>query len=81
MAVLSKSDLVDGRGVMARGAVVTWTKAQVNAALQAAEDQFNADRARYAAAIETAAPGVFSSAEKKRLGGVWMIRKAQRELL
>jgi hypothetical protein len=48
------------------------TKAQVNAAFQALEDYYqNTAKAGFGSAIETAAPGVFTNNQKKKLGKVY----------
>ncbi len=85
MATIGQGELINARRELAKSALeVRWTKAQVNLALQAIEDWFEeppSAKSDAAAAIETAVPGLFSNAEKKKIGGVWMLRKALRELL
>lgn len=76
MATLNSSELVELRQEMARQATtVTWSKGQINVALQAVEDQFEADKGRYTGAIETAAPGVFNLAQKKDIVRFWLRQK------
>lgn len=60
-------------------ATVNITKIPINAALQAIEDWFEANRASLGAAIETAAPGVFTAAQKKNLVKFWLLSKFSRE--
>lgn len=79
MAVLTPAQLVELRQHCAEAQTVTWTKPQVNAALQAIEDRFEAVRASFGVAIETAAPGVFSPAQKVRLVKFWLRQKFGRE--
>jgi hypothetical protein len=81
MAIISVSDLASLRQRCAADAnSVTWTKAQVNAAIQALEDWFDTTgRAGAAAAIESAAPGVFTNAQKKLIGKYWLAQKSGRE--
>lgn len=52
------------------GVPITWVKDNLNAAAQALEDALASNKASYAAAIETAAPGVFDNAEKKWIGAI-----------
>lgn len=70
MAVLTAEELRGMRNVSEPDRTPhTHTKAQVNAALQAMEDYYQATaKAGFAAAIENAAPGVFSNNQKKKLG-------------
>jgi hypothetical protein len=81
MAIVSVSDLASLRQRCASDvASVTWTKAQVNAAIQALEDWFDTTgRQEAAAAIESAAPGVFTNAQKKLIGKYWLTQKSGRE--
>jgi hypothetical protein len=82
MAIISVSDLASLRQRCAADATggVTWTKAQVNAAVQALEDWFDTTgRAGAAAAIESAAPGVFTNTQKKLIGKYWLAQKSGRE--
>lgn len=56
------------------------TKPDLNAAFQAVEDWFeNTGRAAIGSAIETAAPGKFNAAQKKRIAGYWLRQKFTRE--
>jgi len=63
----------------------TWSKPEIKAAFQSLEDWFedppSSAKVDAGAAIEVAAPGVFTNAQKKKIGGVWMLRKALRDLL
>ena len=80
MAILTVSQLTDLRQRVAATITPDFTKAQINAALQGLEDWYEASgRSAAAAAIETAAPGVFTNAEKKLLGKYWLLQKAGRE--
>jgi hypothetical protein len=66
--------------------VVTWTKPQINAALQAIEDAMQSAsnvggrsiKAHIALAIENAAPTVFNAAQKDDLFVVWCRFNVQR---
>jgi hypothetical protein len=80
MATLTADELTDLRHITARrAATVTWTKAQVNAALQAIEDTMQSTsnvgarsiKAHIGLAIETASPGVFSAQQKDELFVIW----------
>jgi hypothetical protein len=82
MAVLTLAQLLELRqAVVADPAttVVPWTKAQINAAVQAIEDWFEAQRTTVAGLIETAAPGVFTNAQKKRIVKYYLQQKFGRE--
>jgi hypothetical protein len=68
MAMLSNDQLTELRQAVAReSATVPWTKPQINAAVQAIEDWFEANRAALGTAMEAAAPGLFSAAQKRVL--------------
>jgi hypothetical protein len=81
MALLTAAQLAQLRQFVAAGiATQSWTKVQANAALQALEDWYETSgRQAAGSAIETAAPGVFSAAQKKLLGKYWLLQKAGRE--
>lgn len=82
MAVLDSLQLAEVRRAYAdrRGPGVDFTKPQVNAAIQAIEDWFEANRATLAAAIDAAtAPYVFPAAQKKLLAAMWLDHKSRRD--
>lgn len=80
MAILTTDQLAVLRRSAFPAENATWTKAEVNAALQAIEDYFETTaRAGLGAAIEAAAPGRFSNARKKRLVAYWLLQKFDRE--
>jgi hypothetical protein len=81
MAILSPSELTDLRQRCAANVnTLSWTKAEVNAALQALEDWFDTSgRADAAAAMEAAAPGVFTNPQKRLIGKYWLLQKSGRE--
>ncbi len=82
MAILDNNELKQGMNRLARdSAVVTWQKSHIKTAFQAIEDWFEANKGGAGSAIETAAPGKFTNAQKKKIGGIWMLRKANREML
>lgn len=66
MAVLTDTELQARRRMMALDNIVTWTKAEINSAMQAAEDHIEAASTRngFRGEINAAAPGVFSVAER-----------------
>ena len=79
MAVLSPTQLAELRRGCAQDVAVNYTKAQVNAALQAVEDWMEATaRAEIATAIELAAPGVFTGPQKKSIFRWFMRQKFER---
>jgi hypothetical protein len=60
---------------------VRWKKPEINAALQAIEDWFEANKASGSAAVDTAtAPFVFTGAEKKLLFAYWLLVKHNIEM-
>lgn len=79
MAILTNDQLGDlRRGTEMDRTPLTHTKTQVNAAFQAIEDRFEAVRASFGTAIETAAPGVFSGPQKIALVKFWLRSKFDR---
>lgn len=66
------------RSAATEAAIVTWMKPQVNATLQAVEDWFEANRTSLGVAVETAAPGLFSAAQKRVLVKYWLAQKFAR---
>ena len=81
MAILTDTEKAELRQELARGAAtVDYDKPTVNAALQAIEDWFEANRAAIASAINTATtPFVFTGGQKKRLVAFWLRQKFRRE--
>ena len=77
MAILTTTQLAQARnGCEKLDPNIDYTKAQANAVLQAYEDYYeNTARAGFNAAAETAAPGVFTNAQKKRLGKLYLLLK------
>lgn len=58
---------------------INYQKAQVNTALQAIEDSFETTcKTALNSAIETAAPGVFTAAQKRAMVKRYLYRKFQR---
>ena len=80
MAVLNSTQLAELRRAMASDqATVNYNKVQINAALQAVEDWFEANRAAINAAINTAtAPLVFTGSQKSALVKYWLRQKFER---
>ena len=64
-----------------KGVPVTWVKSEINGAVGAIEDRWDAASTQTALSndIEAAAPGVFSNAEKKYIAAVWLIMRGKRE--
>lgn len=88
MATLTAAQLQEVRSLAASAvATVTWTKPQINAAIQAVEDAMasasnvggKSVQAYIGGAIETAAPGVFSAPQKQTLFALWCVRYAYRQ--
>jgi hypothetical protein len=87
MAVLTGAELGEMRRRAARAGVLpSWTKAQVNAALQAIEDRMTGTanvgnrsiKTAIGADIEAAAAGVFNAAQKDDLFLLWSQLNARR---
>lgn len=86
MASLSALELQTLRRSMAARSGPTWTKPQINAAVQAIEDAMvstsnvgaRSVRAYISLAIEGVAAGVFSAAQKDDLFIVWSFLNARR---
>lgn len=72
MAVLSPSKLAQfrkrARELHPEMLPSMWSRAQINAAFQALEDWYQANKASAAADVEAAVPGVFNNNQKKALG-------------
>lgn len=81
MAILTTTEFAELRQAIARDqATVDWNKPQINAALQAIEDWFEANRAALGAAINAGTtPYVFTATQKKRLVAYWLRQKFERE--
>ncbi len=82
MAIFTVEQLGELRSALARNtATQSWTKPQVNAALQAIEDLMVQPSTRTAVsnAIEAAAPSVFDVAQKELLFAVWSLTYARRQ--
>ena len=80
MALLTLTQLAAIRqDFVATLAVINKTKPQINAAIQAIEDWFEANRASLGAAIEAAAPSTFTPAQKLKLVKFWLRSKFDRE--
>jgi hypothetical protein len=68
MAQLTIPELVELRQLLAASFdTVTWNKTQINAASQAVNDWLDTQRPAIGAAIEAAAPGVFTNAQKVKI--------------
>ena len=81
MAVLTASELAElRRNTSAASGTVTWDKGQINAALQAIEDDFENRRASVINAIDAAtAPFAFTGAQKKQIIRHWLAQRSHRE--
>lgn len=86
MTILTDREKVELRNAVERLArrkqvPVAWLKDQIGDAFQAIEDRWEAPGTQTALAndIEAAAPGVFSTAQKRYLAAIWLIHKGRRE--
>lgn len=78
--ILTQEELTQIRQECATKVAVNYTKPQINAAAQAVEDWFEANRSAISTAINTAtAPLVFTAAQKKVIVVHWLISKFNRE--
>lgn len=81
MAILTSEELQEIRHGCDRDKQipVDYTKAVINAAIQAIEDWFETSRTSISQAINTAtSPITLTAAQKKEIGKHWLRRKAQR---
>lgn len=51
--------------------ILPYTKPDLNAVVTALDDRYQADKASWSTDMETAAPGVFDSVEKKRIAAAY----------
>lgn len=81
MAQLTADELAAiRRECAAFGLTVNYTKAQINAAIQAIEDWFEANRAGISTAINAATtPLVLTAQQKKIIGAFWLLYKFGKE--
>jgi len=82
--MLTNQQLAELRRAVARGrADVPWDKGTINAALQAIEDAFEANRTTLEAAVDVSTAALdgrtFAKAEKAELISAWSQQKATRE--
>ena len=83
MATLTAMQLAEMRQQFVRklNDVVDFDKPTINAAFQAIEDWYEANKTQISGDINTAtSPYVFTPQQKKWLGAYWLLRKAGREL-
>ena len=81
MAVLTPQELSDHRQQLYQFVAENarnFSKPQLHAAFQAVEDRFEAVRASFGTAIETAAPGVFTAPQKAQIVKAWLEIKFRR---
>jgi hypothetical protein len=81
MAVLTDEQRAElRRAVASASEVVTWDKSAINAALQACEDWYEAERPVVSGLIDTAtSPFVFTNPQKKMLARYFLRQKFSRE--
>lgn len=81
MAAFTQEELGELRSALCRNTPTqNWSKAQVNAGLQAVEDRLRAPGTQNAIMndIEAAVPGVFDTEQKRLLLGTWCTSAARR---
>ena len=82
MAVLTSDQLATMRRQCALGETVTWTKSQIDTALQAVEDWYENNKTSLSTAITAATTlkGItFTAAQQQKIGAFWFLQKASRE--
>ena len=84
MAILTAVQLAGMRQQFVRklnGVAIDFDKPTVNAAFQAIEDWYEANKAQISGDINTAtSPYVFTPQQKKLLGAYWLLQKSGREV-
>jgi predicted trehalose synthase len=80
VSVLTAADLQAVRNsVSTSGVAVNYDKPTINAAAQAVEDWFEANRAALGNAVDAAtAPKVLTAAQKKAIVAAWLLNKFSR---
>lgn len=79
MAILTAEQLAQIRRECANEITVDYTKATINAAVQAVEDWWIANQAALSTAINVAtSPVVLSVAQKRAIGKFWLKQKFER---
>ncbi len=83
MAVLTDEQLTKVRRKMAQHlASFGFDKPTVNAAIQEMEDWYESEKATVSSRLDTVtSPVVLTNAEKKAIGGAFLVEKALRELV
>jgi hypothetical protein len=80
MATLTAQQLAELRRRLASNTSgYTWTKQDVNLALQTVEDWFESNKSSLNTAVDAATGSKFSGPEKKLLIAYWLFQKAGRE--
>jgi hypothetical protein len=80
MAVLSPDELTKIRQECAKRVPVNYTKAQLNAAVQAVEDWFETNRSSLSAVINNAtSPLTLTAGQKRALVAFWLESKFRKE--
>ncbi len=80
MAILTIEQLTELRqGVERENDIATWSKADLNAAVQAIEDKWGTIQAELSTAIDVATAAlVFSNPMKKKIGKYWLRQRFDR---
>lgn len=81
MATLTDAELHDiSKELARRSPEVTWSKADIHAAIQVVEDWYEDDKTTVSSQIDTATSvGLFTNAQKKLIGALFMALKAPKE--
>lgn len=82
MATLTANELAALRQELRRqnpNAVVDFTKGEINAALQAAENAFEAWRATFGTTVQASSAYTWSNPQLKAIGSVYLSLKARKE--
>ena len=81
MAILTVQELRQIRNKMEKAGNSGYTKPEINDAIQAIEDWYEANRSEISTAIDAATPFSFTNPQKKLLGAYWLGQKMGRELI
>ena len=80
MAILTSKNLAEIRKRLSKiASSPDYTKEEINDALQATEDWFEANRASLSSAIDVGTAHSFTNPEKKFIVAYWLLQKAFRE--
>jgi len=83
MAILTSSELASLRKALRKGnpgMTKDFTKPEINATFQAAEDWFESGRTEFGTAMQSGTAHIFTNPELKIIGGVYLELKGTKEI-